>query len=335
MLFVSCAARGSRGCAAWRHDGARRHDDRPAPDRLEEADLIAFAKARAPRLHRRPVQRRPALRAHPPARASRALDEEGLNAQALDRLARRARETEAALAHLTAEVEARSAGKARRRPRAVRRADSDRAADPDAAHRRSGGRDASRIGLEKIETLAAVYRRPQGAAGYGANVGGAIVRLTAKGRLNFAPEPPGQAASPRRPPMADAGPADWLVAISESILSNLKHLRRHFRAVRLLHAGADARRRGRRAKRERGRFVYVFLKNNIPYSSLADRSRNCRFYRVPSAPRGGRDPSCIGLEKIETLGEPERGSQAAAGAQRQCRRRARSAHRQRPAHVRP
>jgi hypothetical protein len=26
--------------------------------------------------------------------------------------------------------------------------------------------------------------------GYGANVGGALVRLTAKGRLSFAPEPP-------------------------------------------------------------------------------------------------------------------------------------------------
>ena len=57
----------------------------------------------------------------------------------------------------------------------------------------AGGREASRIGLEKIEALAANLRdalkerRP-----HTANVGGALVRLTAKGRLSFAPEPPRQ-----------------------------------------------------------------------------------------------------------------------------------------------
>ena len=55
----------------------------------------------------------------------------------------------------------------------------------------AGGRDPSRIGLEKIETLAAGLRdalRERRAVG--ANVGGALVRLTVKGRLTFAPEPP-------------------------------------------------------------------------------------------------------------------------------------------------
>jgi hypothetical protein len=55
----------------------------------------------------------------------------------------------------------------------------------------AGGRDATRIGLEKIETLAlslgeAVKER----RAYGANVAGALIRLTAKGRLSFAAEPP-------------------------------------------------------------------------------------------------------------------------------------------------
>ena len=53
-----------------------------------------------------------------------------------------------------------------------------------------GGRDEARIGLEKIEALASLLR---GAAAEGraltANVGGTLVRLTAKGRLAFAPEP--------------------------------------------------------------------------------------------------------------------------------------------------
>jgi len=55
---------------------------------------------------------------------------------------------------------------------------------------KAGGRDESRIGLEKIETLAlrlgdaTASRRP-----LGANVGGALIRLGAKGELKFAPEP--------------------------------------------------------------------------------------------------------------------------------------------------
>jgi tRNA(Ile)-lysidine synthase len=56
---------------------------------------------------------------------------------------------------------------------------------------KAGGRELSRIGLEKIEALAAGLRDAlKERRTYGANVGGALVRLTAKGRLSFAPEPP-------------------------------------------------------------------------------------------------------------------------------------------------
>ena len=54
-----------------------------------------------------------------------------------------------------------------------------------------GERDSTRIGLEKIETLAVGLRDAlKERRAHSANVAGAIVRLTAKGRLSFAPEPP-------------------------------------------------------------------------------------------------------------------------------------------------
>jgi hypothetical protein len=58
----------------------------------------------------------------------------------------------------------------------------------------AGGREESRIGLEKIETLA-VRLLDAIAAGrpMSANVGGAMVRLTAKAALSFGPEPPRRA----------------------------------------------------------------------------------------------------------------------------------------------
>jgi len=159
---------------------------------LKKRDLIAFAQARGapfiddpsnadPRFARTRLR---ALLAH--------LGREGLDAEALDRLARRARETEEALAHLTAEVEARLGSEDALDARAL-------FAAPIAIGRRilarriaaAGGRDSSRIGLEKIEALAANLRDAlKGRRGHGANVGGAFVRLTAKGRLTFAPEPP-------------------------------------------------------------------------------------------------------------------------------------------------
>jgi tRNA(Ile)-lysidine synthase len=159
---------------------------------LKKRDLIAFANARAAPFLDDPSNSDPRF-ARTRLRALLArLDEEGLNADALDRLARRARETEAALAHLTAEVEARvglegavEASALFAAPVAiVQRILTQRIAE-------AGGRDASRIGLEKIETLAAALGDAlKERRAYGANIGGVVVRLTAKGRLSFAPEPP-------------------------------------------------------------------------------------------------------------------------------------------------
>jgi tRNA(Ile)-lysidine synthase len=159
---------------------------------LKKRDLIAFADARGAPFVDDP--------SNADARFARTrlrallvrLGDEGLDAEALDRLARRARETEEALAHLTAEVEARVDLKGTLDARAL-------FAAPIAIAQRiltrriaeAGGRDATRIGLEKIETLAADLRDALAERRtLGANVGGAIVRLTAKARISFAPEPP-------------------------------------------------------------------------------------------------------------------------------------------------
>jgi tRNA(Ile)-lysidine synthase len=159
---------------------------------LKKRDLIAFANTRKTPFIDDPSNVDPRF-ARTRLRALLArLDEEGLNADALDRLARRARETEEALAHLTAEVEAQIGSEGAIDARAL-------FATPIAiAHRilarriaEAGGRDATRIGLEKIETLALGLRDAlKDRRAHGANVGGAIVRLNAKGRLSFAPEPP-------------------------------------------------------------------------------------------------------------------------------------------------
>jgi tRNA(Ile)-lysidine synthase len=159
---------------------------------LKKRDLIAFAEARGAPFIDDPSNADPRF-ARTRLRALLVrLGEEGLDAQALDRLARRARETEEALARLTTEIEARIGLEGALDARAL-------FAAPIAIAQRiltrriaeTGGRDASRIGLEKVETLATDLRDAlEERRAYGANVGGAIVRLTAKGRLSFAPEPP-------------------------------------------------------------------------------------------------------------------------------------------------
>jgi tRNA(Ile)-lysidine synthase len=162
---------------------------------LKKRELIAFARARGAPFVDDPSNADPRFaRTRLRALLGR-LGEEGLDAEALDRLARRAGETEQALAHLTADVEARLGPEAAIDGRALYTA-------PIAivqrilAHRiaAAGGRDPSRIGLEKIEALAlglcdALRER----RAFGANVGGALVRLSAKGRLTFASEPPRRA----------------------------------------------------------------------------------------------------------------------------------------------
>ena len=159
---------------------------------LKKRDLIAFANARGAPFIDDPSNADPRF-ARTRLRALLArLGEEGLDAEALDRLARRARETEAALAHLTAEVEARVGSGGQVDARALF------AAPIAIAHRilarriaEAGGRDATRIGLEKIETLAlSLSEALKERRAHGANVGAAVVRLTAKGRLSFAAEPP-------------------------------------------------------------------------------------------------------------------------------------------------
>ena len=159
---------------------------------LKKRDLIAFANERGAPFIDDPSNADPRF-ARTRLRALLArLGEEGLDAEALDRLARRARETEAALAHLTAEVEARVGSEGQVDARALF------AAPIAIAHRilarriaEAGGRDATRIGLEKIEALALNLRDALNERrAYAANLGGVVVRLTVKARLTFAPEPP-------------------------------------------------------------------------------------------------------------------------------------------------
>jgi tRNA(Ile)-lysidine synthase len=159
---------------------------------LKKRDLIAFAQACGASFVDDPSNVDPRF-ARTRLRALLArLGEEGFDAEALDRLARRAGETEQALAHLTAEVEARLGQDEAIDARTLY-------ASPIAIVQRvlalriaaAGGRDPSRIGLEKMEALALGVRdalRERRACA--ANVGGALVRLSVKGRLSFAPEPP-------------------------------------------------------------------------------------------------------------------------------------------------
>jgi tRNA(Ile)-lysidine synthase len=158
---------------------------------LKKRDLIAFARARGATFVDDPSNADPRFtRTRLRALLTR-LGDEGLDAEALYRLARRAGETEQALAHLTAEVEARLGTNEAIDAQALYAA-------PIAIVQRilsrriaaAGGRDPSRIGLEKIEALSAgLCDALRGRHAHVANVGGALVQLTVKGRLSFAREP--------------------------------------------------------------------------------------------------------------------------------------------------
>jgi tRNA(Ile)-lysidine synthase len=120
------------------------------------------------------------------------LAKDGLDADGFTRLARRAAETEEALERMTAEVEARLGKDGRIDAHAL-------FAAPIAIVQRilarrlaaEGGAGESRIGLEKIEALARALgdALTEGRA-HRANVAGAVAKLTAKGVLDFGPEPP-------------------------------------------------------------------------------------------------------------------------------------------------
>ena len=158
---------------------------------VKKRDLVAFVQARRTPFVDDPSNADPRY-ARTRLRALIArLSEEGLDAEALDRLARRAGETEAALARLTTLVEARLGGEGPIDARALY-------SEPIAIVQRilgsriaaTGGRDPSRLGLEKIEALASALRDAlKERRALNANVGGTLVRLTAKGALRFAPEP--------------------------------------------------------------------------------------------------------------------------------------------------
>ena len=170
---------------------------RPLLD-VPKADLVAFCKAKGAAFVDDPSNADPrfARAALRPLLAT--LAAHGLDRDALLRLARRAREADEALARAAAELEAKL-GDGPIDARAL-------FAAPIAVVQRTlarrlaeaGGREMSRIGLEKIEVLALALAAAAAAGrAFRANVGGAIASLSAKGALDFAPEPSrrGKAAS--------------------------------------------------------------------------------------------------------------------------------------------
>ena len=168
---------------------------------VAKSALVAFCRARGAAFADDPSNADPRYARTRLRALIERLSEEGLGQEGLARLARRAAEADEALSRMTAEVESRL-GDGPIEARAL-------FAEPIAIVERvlaariaaAGGRDESRIGLEKIEALALRLRN---AAAEGrplsANVGGALVRLTAKGEVKFAPEPArmGKAVGSRR-----------------------------------------------------------------------------------------------------------------------------------------
>jgi tRNA(Ile)-lysidine synthase len=158
---------------------------------VSKSDLVAFCRARGLAFADDPSNVNPRF-ARPRLRALLGrLGEEGLTVEVLVRLSRRAAEADEALERMTAEVEARlgpdepvEAKTLFAEPLAiVQRTLARRIAE-------AGGRDERRIGLEKIEVLALRMRDAFVARrALSANLGGALVRLSANGRISFGPEP--------------------------------------------------------------------------------------------------------------------------------------------------
>jgi tRNA(Ile)-lysidine synthase len=195
--------------------GLRGIDERSARDgvviarpllSVSKAELIAFVQARGVAYVDDPSNADPRFAR---TRLRAMLGEfarEGLDARALARLARRAGEADEALTKAAADCEARLGATGEIDANALYEA-------PIAIVQRilsrriaaAGGRDPSRVGLEKIEALAARLKQAlNGRRAIGANVGGAIARLDAKGRLTFAPEPPRRSAAALRVPRREA-----------------------------------------------------------------------------------------------------------------------------------
>ncbi len=160
---------------------------------LTKTELIAYCEAEGVAFARDPSNEDPRFARTRTRALAATLAAEGLDAPALARLARRAAQVEEALA--------RQAARAESRLRLVETGACDAGAlleEPaeivqrllTATVARAGGREASRVGLEKIETLAAelLQSRRRGER-FSANVAGAWVRCDGAGRLSVAPEP--------------------------------------------------------------------------------------------------------------------------------------------------
>jgi tRNA(Ile)-lysidine synthase len=167
-----------------------------------KSDLVAFCDAAGVAFARDPSNEDPRYARTRLRALAGALAAEGLDSPALARLARRAAQVDDALTRQTEAAESRL--------RLVATASCDARAlfaEPieivqrllTAAIAKVGGKAVNRVGLEKIETLAAALRRASEAhEALSANVAGARLRLGAKGALRVEPEPPRRAA-PVRP----------------------------------------------------------------------------------------------------------------------------------------
>ncbi len=164
---------------------------------LPKCELIAVCEAEGVAFARDPSNEDPRYARTRLRALSAALAAEGLDAPALARLARRAGQVEEALVRQTEAAEARlgliETGACEGNLLL---------AEPieivqrllTAAIAKVGGREASRVGLEKIEALAQASQRALAAGeAFSANVAGARVRLGAKGALRVEPEPPRRA----------------------------------------------------------------------------------------------------------------------------------------------
>ena len=160
---------------------------------VAKRDLVAACETRGLAYARDPSNDDPHYARTRMRKLAQGLAAEGLDAAALARLARRAGQIEEALARQTQAAEARlgliATGACEASPLL---------AEPveivqrllTAAIARVGGRDASRVGLEKIEALALSLREARSAGKrFSANLGGAQLRCDAKGSVRVDPEP--------------------------------------------------------------------------------------------------------------------------------------------------
>lgn len=166
---------------------------------VPKVDLVAYLRAHKVAYVEDPSNDDPRFARTRLRSLMRRLADEGLDAAGMARFARRAAEAGAALDWAADAVESQfgrndplEAGALFAAPAAlVQRVLARRIAA-------AGADSGSRIGLEKIEALAAALAAAHAErCPFGANLGGALVRLSAKGTLSVVPEPPRRAAHGR------------------------------------------------------------------------------------------------------------------------------------------